>query len=197
MLKIGLWGNFLLHRTFSFSLRCYLYHLPDMWRKICHVEKFQISLRDKCGEIWYFSTWGVFSNIAIWKMWINLKFLHIWHMCDEENGSTCVKFMLFCCKIGFVAIYTLLSQIFLSRFTLFCVEKKLTNNCVVGEKMTNIRYGCHIFYIYTTLQCYKVKYAATLQQIPKLSRFLKSAEWIRYIPIYLDLPSDCDIWPAD
>ena len=92
-----------------------------------------------CGEIWYFSTWGVFSNIAIWKMWINLKFLHIWHMCDEENGSTCVKFMLFCCKIGFVAIYTLLSQIFLSRFTLFSVEKKLTNNCVVGEKMTNIR----------------------------------------------------------
>ena len=38
--------KFLLHRTFSFSLRCYLYHLPDMWRKICHVEKFQISLRD-------------------------------------------------------------------------------------------------------------------------------------------------------
>ena len=63
--------------------------------------------------------------------------------------------------------------------------------------MTNIRYGCHIFYIYTTLQCYKVKYAATLQQMPKLSRFLKSAEWIRYIPIYLYLPNDCDIWPAD
>ena len=47
--------------------------------------------------------------------------------------------------------------------------------------MTNIRYGCHIFYIYTTLQCYKVKYAATLQQMPKLSRFLKSADISRYI----------------
>ena len=23
------------------------------------------------------------------------------------------------------------------------------------------------------------------------------AEWIRYIAIYLNLPSDCDIWPAD
>ena len=43
--------NFLLHRTFLFFLGCYLYHLPDMWRKICHVEKFQISLRDKGGEI--------------------------------------------------------------------------------------------------------------------------------------------------
>ena len=23
------------------------------------------------------------------------------------------------------------------------------------------------------------------------------AEWIRYIAIYFNLPSDCDIWPAD
>ena len=157
MLKIGLWGISLLHRTFSFSLRCYLYHLPDMWRKICHVEKFQISLRDKYGEIWYISTWGVFSNIAIWKMWINLKFLHIWHICVMRRMAPQLR----------------------------------------GWRKNDKYQVPYTLYIYTTLQCYKVKYAATLQQMPKLSRFLKSAEWIRYIPIYLDLPSDCDIWPAD
>ena len=30
------------------------------------------------------------------------------HVCDEENASTHVKFMLCCCKICFVAIYALL-----------------------------------------------------------------------------------------
>ena len=25
----------------------------------------------------------------------------------------------------------------------------------------------------------------------------KSVEWIQYIAIYLGLPSECDIWPAD
>ena len=41
-------------------------------------------------------------------MWTNLTFLHIWHVCDVENASTCVNFMLFCCKVGFVSIYALL-----------------------------------------------------------------------------------------
>ena len=130
MLNIGLWGNFLLHRIFSFSLQCYLYHQPDMWRKICHVEKFQISLRDKCGEIWYFSTWGVFSNIAIWKMWINLKFLHLWHMCDEENGSTCVKFMLFVAKLVLLQFTHFSCSFFLLQFTLFVwrnIESKIVH----------------------------------------------------------------------
>ena len=48
--------------------------------------------------------------------------------------------MLFCCKIGFVAIYAVLSQ-----FTLFCreicfffmihdyVEKNCTKNCICGK----------------------------------------------------------------
>ena len=53
-------------------------------------------------------------------MWRNLKFLHIWHVCDVENVSTMcdlccfvVKLVLlwfthFCRKICFVAIYALL-----------------------------------------------------------------------------------------
>ena len=30
---------------------CHKYHKLDMWRKICHVEKFQIYMHDKCKEI--------------------------------------------------------------------------------------------------------------------------------------------------
>ena len=57
-------------------------------------------------------------------MWTNLKFLHIWHVCDVENASTCVKFMLFCCKIGFVAIYALISQnLFVAIFALLKFDK--------------------------------------------------------------------------
>ena len=40
---------------------CHKYHKLDMWRKICHVEKFQIYMHDRCGEIWNFSTtWCLF-----------------------------------------------------------------------------------------------------------------------------------------
>ena len=77
-----------------------------MWRQICHVEKFQISMHDRCGEIQIFSTYGVISDFSSWQMWRNLKFLHIWLVCDVEN----VKFKLFCCKIGIIAIYALLSR---------------------------------------------------------------------------------------
>ena len=120
---------------------CHLYHLPDMWRKICHVEKFQISMRDKCGEIWNFSTCGVISNFAIWKMWRNLKFLHIWHVCDVENASTCVKFMSFIVKLVLSQFMHFCRKSVLLRFTRFCVEKSWTKNCACGEKKTNIRYA--------------------------------------------------------
>ena len=43
-------------------------------------------------------------------MWRNLKFVQQWHVCAVEI----VKCMLFCCKIGFILIYALLSQ------NLFC-----------------------------------------------------------------------------
>ena len=138
MLKIGLWGNFLLHRTFSFSLRCYLYHLPDMWRKICHVEKFQISMRDKCEEIWNFSICGVISNFAIWKMWRNLKFLHIWHVCDVENVSTCVKFMSFVVKLVLSQFTHFCRKSVLSRFTCFCVEKKINKTLPEAQRTQGI-----------------------------------------------------------
>ena len=57
-----------------------------------------------------FSTCGVISDFSSCQMWRNLKFVQQWHVCDVEI----VKFMMFCCKIGFIAIYALLSQ------NLFC-----------------------------------------------------------------------------
>ena len=57
-------------------------------------------------------------------MWRNLKFLHIWHVCDGENASKCIKFMLFVVILIFVAIYALLLQIyFVAIYSLLCGEK--------------------------------------------------------------------------
>ena len=57
---------------------CRKYHKWDMWRKICHVEKFQ--MHERCGKIWNFSTCGVISNFSTCQMWRILKFLHNWHV---------------------------------------------------------------------------------------------------------------------
>ena len=54
--------------------------------KICHVEKFHISVHDRCGEIWNFSTCGLISHFSTWQMWRNLK-----------SPSLCAQFMVFCC----------------------------------------------------------------------------------------------------
>ena len=103
---------------------CHIYHIWDMWRKICHVEKFQISMHDRCGEIWNFSTCGVISNFSTWQMWRNLKFLHSWHVYDAENVLKCLHVMLFCWKIGFVVIYAVFCEIcFDAIYALLCREK--------------------------------------------------------------------------
>ena len=45
------------------------------------------------------------------------------------------------CLPCFVVIYAVLSRnLFLLRFTHFCLETNLTKDCVCGEKMTNMRY---------------------------------------------------------
>ena len=51
-----------------------------------------------------------FPNFSAQPKWKNLKFLHILDVYDVENVSTNVQFMLFCCKISFVAIYAVLSR---------------------------------------------------------------------------------------
>ena len=63
--------------------------------------------------------------------------------------------MVFCCilhcfdgKFVFsLAIYAVLSQNRFLQFTRFCVEKKLAQNSVCGEKMTNIRYASISIYV--------------------------------------------------
>ena len=40
---------------------CHKYHELYSWRKNCHVEKFQLSMYDNCGEIENFSTCGEIS----------------------------------------------------------------------------------------------------------------------------------------
>ena len=57
---------------------CHEYHKLYSWRKNCHVEKFQLSMYDNCGEIENFSTCGEISDVSTWQMWRNLNFLHMW-----------------------------------------------------------------------------------------------------------------------
>ena len=40
---------------------CHKYHKLYLWRKNCHVERFQLSMYDNCGEIENFSTCGEIS----------------------------------------------------------------------------------------------------------------------------------------
>ena len=75
-------------------------------------------------------------------MWRNLKFLHIYHVCDVENVTLFAKFMLFCCKI-ILNLRAFVAKYILPRFTHLCVEKFLFKNC--GEKNTNITYAI-VFY---------------------------------------------------
>ena len=57
--------------------------------------------------------------------------------------------MVFCCifcyfflkKSFFCKLRCFVTKSVLSRFTRFCVEKNLAQNCICGEKMTNMRYG--------------------------------------------------------
>ena len=123
---------------------CHKYHKLDMWRKIFHVEKFQIYMHDRCGKIWNFSTCGVISNFSTlwrcgeiwhfstcwvisnfstWQMWRNLKFLHIWHVYDVENVFSCTRYVV-CWQIG-LSWFTLFSWkiCFVAIYTLLCGEK--------------------------------------------------------------------------
>ena len=60
--------------------------------------------------------------------------------------------MVFCCILRyfvaesvFCEIRCFVAKYVSSQFTRFCVEKNLAQNCIRGEKMTNMRYGVYIF----------------------------------------------------
>ena len=73
-----------------------------MWRKICHVEKLQISIHDICEEIGNFSTSGM---CVMWRM-----FPHRYNLCCFVVKSALSRFTLFCRKICFVVIYATLCR---------------------------------------------------------------------------------------
>ena len=62
------------------------------------------------------------------------EILHIWHVFDDKNVATYGKFVLFCCKISFVIIYTFCSEIcFVTIYALLCGDK-LSQNFSVWRK---------------------------------------------------------------
>ena len=99
---------------------------------ICHVEKF-FHLTDWNSPHNRLSCGNKFSKREMWRksvMWRN-KLYHLW--CFVALYSIVLQ-------NHFFAIYAVLSQNWLSRFTRFCVEKNLAKKCACGEKMTNTRY---------------------------------------------------------
>ena len=59
-------------------------------------------------------------------------------MCDVKNVSTYVQFVLFCWKIGFVAIYALLSRNLFSRDLRTFVWRKIEPKIAYVEKKWQI-----------------------------------------------------------
>ena len=103
---------------------CHLDHLYIGGEKIGHVEKFQISIHNRCGEIRNFARFGGISKFYTWQMWRNLKFILFLVV-----KSVLWQFTLF------------FAWIVLSRFMRLCVERNWAKNCIGGEKMTNMRYA--------------------------------------------------------
>ena len=58
---------------------CHIVQMWDVWRKICHVEKFQISLHVEKHEITPNLSYGV-SDLYPWTIWRSLTILHICHV---------------------------------------------------------------------------------------------------------------------
>ena len=101
---------------------------------------------------------GAFSDIYTWHMWRHLIFLHMWRnfkllymtnvkkseifprlaLCDVENVSTCLQFMLFCYKIDFVLIYAVLSQNMFCRNLRNFVWRKFEQEIAYVEKIWQI-----------------------------------------------------------
>ena len=73
---------------------CHLDHLYIGGEKIGHVEKFQISTHDRCGEIWNFSMWRVISDFSHNRCWEILPNLGEFHnsphaRCEEIWNLPC------------------------------------------------------------------------------------------------------------
>ena len=80
------------------------------------------------------------GEISEWQMWINLKFLHVWHVFHKEKVSTYM--CIWCCFVVKLVLsrFTLyVAKSVLMRFMLFCVENNWTK-LRTWKKVTNMRY---------------------------------------------------------
>ena len=124
---------------------CHLDHLYIGGEIFCHVEKFQISIHDRCGEIRNLSTCRGISDFSTQQMWRNVKFCQIWRnftflrMADVKKYEICP---VFCCKICYVAIYAVFYEIRFGAIYAFLRGGKLSQKVARWRKMTNIRYAC-------------------------------------------------------
>ena len=96
------------YKSVSSAHTSYLFPFSPIhrWRKIGHVEKLQISIHDRCGEIWNFSTCRSISDFPhnrCGEMW-NLPNLEEYHISPHSRCEECESYPVFCCKICFVAI---------------------------------------------------------------------------------------------
>ena len=69
------------------------------WRKIGHVEKFQISIHNICGEIRNFARFGGISKFYTWHMWRNLKFILFLVVKSVLWQFMLFLLKLFCCDL--------------------------------------------------------------------------------------------------
>ena len=80
-----------------------------MWRKICHVEKFQLFMYDNCGEIENFST-------CVDKF----------QMSPHEEKKQCVQLMGFYCNLCRFVAKSVIHAVLSRNFTWRKIEPKST-----------------------------------------------------------------------
>ena len=116
---------------------CLHRHQHVCGEKICHVETFHMSWRDKCAEIWNFSTCGVITKFCCMKdVEKSFSSPHLACMWCGECLHMC-KIHVFVVKLVLSLFTHFCRKSFLSQFTLYCVEKKFTKNSHVWRKNYN------------------------------------------------------------
>ena len=139
---------------------CHIYHIWYMWRKNCHVEKFQIFMHDRCVEIWNFSACEEFKKNSPHRQCGEVPNFSTSDLCDVENVFTNVQFMLYCCKICFVAICAVLLQNqYCRNLRTFVWRNFLIKNCACGKIWQICGMFPHIRFYYAGVKFWWVEVA--------------------------------------
>ena len=103
-------------------------HIPPirLWKKICNVEKFDISKCYRCGEIWSFSTFDIPYSISIFHQQIRGK--------NTKNGWKQANIIGFCTHFAplfYLYLYDPLINIDTSPRLLIDINIDIFQNCLV------------------------------------------------------------------